>query len=87
MDSDMRIEYLIDGENHVIESAEEGRTLLDLCLVAKIPWPYSCMEGTCGTCIGYLLEGETSENPDSLQRIRLCQALPKSDLIRVSSSD
>lgn len=83
----MRIEYSIGEEIHILENAEEGRTLLDLSLIAKIPWPYSCMEGTCGTCTGVLLEGETTEVPDSERRIRLCQALPKSDLVRVSSSD
>ncbi|AHI06978.1 hypothetical protein BDW_12390 [Bdellovibrio bacteriovorus W] len=83
----MRIEYSIGDEIHILENAEAGRTLLDLSLIAKIPWPYSCMEGTCGTCTGVLLEGETTEVPDSERRIRLCQALPKSDLVRVSSSD
>lgn len=83
----MRIEYSIDGEVHIIEDAEDGRTLLDLSLIAKIPWPYSCMEGTCGTCVGILIEGETSETPDDNRGIRLCQALPKSALVKVSTSD
>lgn len=71
----MKVKFVVHDE--VIEvDAEEGRTLLDISLIAGIPAPYSCMEGRCGTCEVLILQGETSEKGPV---VRACQALPKSE--------
>jgi vanillate O-demethylase ferredoxin subunit len=37
---------------------DEGTTILDALLAAKIDVPFSCREGTCGTCEVRVLEGQ-----------------------------
>lgn len=65
----MKVKFIWQGKETTVE-AEEGRTYLDLALIAQISPPYSCMEGRCGTCEAITQSGET---------IRTCQSLPKSD--------
>ena len=65
----MKVKFIWQGKETTVE-AEEGRTFLDLALMAQISPPYSCTEGHCGTCEAITKSGET---------IRTCQSLPKSD--------
>ena len=37
--------------------AAPDQTLLQVLLHAGVPWPVSCRNGTCRTCIGQLAEG------------------------------
>lgn len=66
----MKVKFIWHGQETVVD-AEEGRTILDLALIARISPPYECMEGNCGTCEAITESGE---------RVRTCQAVPKSDL-------
>ena len=63
----MRIKIILGNETKEIES-EEGRTLLDMALIAGMAPPYSCMEGHCESCRA-LVNG----------KLRLtCQTVPSS---------
>lgn len=64
----VKIQFILENQTKEIQ-AEEGRTLLDLALIAGLPAPYSCMEGTCGTCTA-LVNGVL---------LRTCQTLPSSE--------
>lgn len=75
----MKVMFIVNNQVTEVE-AEEGRTLLDLSLIAGLPAPYSCMEGRCGTCEVQILEGQTSEEGPV---VRACQALPKSEKVVV----
>lgn len=65
----MKVKFIWQGKETTVE-AEEGRTFLDLALMAGISPPYSCTEGHCGTCEAITETGSV---------IRTCQSLPKSD--------
>ena len=45
----MKITFIVGNETKEIE-AEEGRSLLDMALIAGMAPPYSCMEGHCESC-------------------------------------
>ena len=66
----MKITFLWNGKTTVVDG-EEGRTLLDLALMAGIQPPYSCLEGRCGTCEA-VVAGEI---------VRTCQVLPALDMV------
>lgn len=50
---------LVDGEEHNI-ILENGETVLDAAMRAKIDAPFSCQSGACSTCMAKLEEGEVS---------------------------
>ncbi|MBO9666388.1 MAG: 2Fe-2S iron-sulfur cluster binding domain-containing protein [Bdellovibrio sp.] len=79
----MKVCYILNGQKTEVQ-AEEGHTLLDTALIAKIPAPYSCMEGSCGSCEAVIEEGRTSEDQENTQIVRTCQALPKSEFVVVN---
>ncbi|KYG70391.1 hypothetical protein AZI85_00070 [Bdellovibrio bacteriovorus] len=79
----MKVKFIIEGKGTEV-IAEEGRTLLDLALIAQINPPYSCMEGTCGTCEALVEEGKTSADAEGTQIIRTCQAVPWSEYVVVN---
>lgn len=64
-------------------------TIIDSLLMNNIKVDYSCLQGTCGTCITGVLEGEidhrdavlTSEEKRSCEKICLCVSRAKSDTI------
>lgn len=74
----MRVQFIIQGKSTEVE-VEEGRTLLDAALIARLSPPYSCMEGSCGSCEAFIEQGETTEDKENSHVVRTCQALPKSD--------
>ncbi len=80
----MKIKYIIANQEIEV-SSEEGRTLLDMALIADLQPPYSCMEGSCGTCVAWIEQGQTSENKDAQPKVvRTCQALPLSEVVVVN---
>ncbi|MFC3683275.1 2Fe-2S iron-sulfur cluster-binding protein [Hydrogenophaga luteola] len=44
--------------------APEQRTLLQTLQAAGVPWPASCRNGTCRTCIGRLTAGQVRYGVD-----------------------
>lgn len=71
--------------------AVEGESVLEACLRAGHPLPYSCRSGLCGTCMGELLAGDIDYpdgRPPALSaeeqaegKALFCQAHPKTDLV------
>lgn len=45
----MKIKFIVGHETKEVQ-AEEGRSLLDMALIAGMAPPYSCMEGHCESC-------------------------------------
>lgn len=45
-------------EQHLAFEAWSDRPLLHSMEAAGIPWPSSCRNGTCRTCVGRLLSGD-----------------------------
>lgn len=79
----MKIKFIIDGKEIEVPG-ESGRTLLDMALIAQINPPYSCLEGSCGTCEAVIEEGKTSEDKPDTRVVRTCQALPWSEYVVVN---
>lgn len=85
-----RVEIKVDGEEHELDWPE-SRSLVDVLLGAGIDVPYSCREGTCGSCLSSLVEGQVHmDNPEALEEddladgfILACQARPASERLRV----
>jgi benzoate/toluate 1,2-dioxygenase reductase subunit len=46
-----------DGVEHVL-SVEPGQSVLDAALAAETPLMHQCRTGSCGSCVGRLIEGE-----------------------------
>ena len=46
---------IIDSD-HAFD-VEEGESVIDAALRAGLMLPYSCRNGTCGTCMGDIVEG------------------------------
>lgn len=69
----------------------EDETVLDAALRESVGLPYGCRNGTCGSCLGTVVEGEVDyggELPPALGREEaalgkalFCQARPRSDLL------
>ena len=78
-----RVQFIIQGKSTEVD-VEEGRTLLDAALMARLSPPYSCMEGSCGTCEASIEVGATSEDKADSSVVRTCQALPQSDYVVVN---
>ena len=70
----------------------KGDTLLQTARTQALPAPYSCETGSCGTCMGRILEGSARMvNNDALEDdevaegyVLTCQALPTSPTVRVT---
>jgi ferredoxin len=69
-----------------------GETLLQVARSQALQAPYSCETGSCGTCMGRILEGSARMvNNDALTDdevaegyVLTCQALPTSETVRVT---
>ena len=69
-----------------------GETLLQVARSQALQAPYSCETGSCGTCMGLILEGSARMvNNDALEDdevaegyVLTCQALPTSPTVRVT---
>jgi ferredoxin len=70
----------------------KGDTLLQTARTQRLQAPYSCETGSCGTCMGRILEGSARMvNNDALEDdevaegyVLTCQALPTSPTVRVT---
>lgn len=87
-------QVLLDGVTHEVSWPTSAR-LLDVLLDRGIDAPYSCREGNCSACGCKLLEGEVSMVDNKVLEqedldegwVLACQALPVSDVVRVSYDD
>lgn len=79
----MKLKFILEGQEKEV-LAEDGRTILDLALIAGLQTPYSCMEGRCRSCEAMISQGLTSENQKAGEKVRTCQALPKSDFVVIN---
>lgn len=86
----MGYQVRIQGSDHAFE-VNEGESVIDAALRSGLMLPYSCRNGTCGTCRGQVVEGEIAY-PDGLPPALeageaeagdalFCQARPQSDLL------
>ena len=76
----MQVKFILNNQETIVD-AEEGRSLLDLALIARINPPYSCLEGNCRSCLAMIEVGEVSEDKDETKLVRTCQAVPRSELV------
>lgn len=85
------VEVDLDGTRHELRWPR-SRKLLDVLLAAGVAAPYSCREGACSACACVVLDGEVKlERNDVLDAADLadgiilgCQALPVTDVVRIS---
>lgn len=85
------VEVFLDGATTTLAWPRSNK-LLDVLLAAGLDAPFSCREGSCSACACVVLEGEVDmernevlEAEDLADGIVLgCQAVPLSDLVRVS---
>lgn len=84
------VEVTLDGETRSLAWPRES-TLIDVMLAAGMEAPYSCREGTCGSCMCTLSEGEVAlgetealdEDDIADGYILACQAKPVSGSLKV----
>lgn len=82
----MKIKFILGGVETEVDG-ESGRSLLDIALIARLLPPYSCLEGSCGTCEALIEEGKTSEDTEGKiapRYVRTCQAVPRSESVIVN---
>jgi len=86
-------EVVIELDSRTTTAAyRSGNTLLQTARIAGLQAPYSCETGSCGTCMGQLLEGTARMvNNDALEDdevaegyVLTCQALPTSQTVRLT---
>lgn len=83
-------EVQLGGESHTLRWPR-SHNLVDTMLAAGLPVPYSCREGSCGSCAATVLEGEVQmgqsdilDEQDLADGLFLaCQARPRSDTVRI----
>lgn len=84
----------LDGVPHTL-SADPARTLLDTMEASGLQPPSSCRDGSCGTCMCTLLEGDVELHHNNVLSqadmdagwIIACQALPRSAEVRIKFPD
>lgn len=83
-------EILLDGEIHHLRWPA-GRNLVDTMMAAGIEVPYSCREGSCGSCAATVTDGQIDlgntailEEQDIADGLFLaCQACPLSSTVKI----
>ena len=73
----------------------QNKTLLEIALNAKIDVPYSCQGGVCSSCIARVTEGKVDMTNNQILTdeeiqeglILSCQAIPKSNKIKIDFDD
>ncbi|KAF0283057.1 CDP-6-deoxy-delta-3,4-glucoseen reductase [Spiribacter roseus] len=86
----MSYQVRIADSDHAFD-VDDGESVIDAALRAGLMLPYSCRGGTCGTCMGDVVEGRIAY-PDGLPpaidadqdesgKALFCQARPASDLV------
>lgn len=85
------VEVTLDGTTFTVEWPQSNN-LLDVLLEAGLDAPFSCREGACSACACFLTEGEVDllanevlDDADLAEGLILaCQAVPKSDQLKVT---
>lgn len=84
------LELQVSGESHLIP-VQRDETLLAAIERMGVAVPFSCREGSCGSCMGRLLDGEVHMDvTDALSQkerergyVLTCQAYPRSARLKV----
>ena len=84
-------EVFLDGDTIELEVPRE-KTILDALIDLKYEAPYSCMSGSCSTCIAKITEGEVEMeqcyalDDDEIKEgfILTCQAKPKTKSVTIT---
>ncbi len=81
--------HIADTEHRF--SVNDNESVIDAALRAGLMLPYSCRSGTCGTCMGEVIEGNITypdglppaihADQDAAGQALFCQARPASDLL------
>jgi 3-ketosteroid 9alpha-monooxygenase subunit B len=86
------LEVELDGQKHTFDDWDGSQVLLEYLEGKGVDAPFSCREGNCSSCACIVLEGdiamkhnEVLDAEDLADGIRLtCQALPLTELLRIS---
>lgn len=86
----MSYQVRIEDTDHAF-NVDEGESVIDAALRSGLMLPYSCRNGTCGTCKGELVEGAIAypdglppaidASEDAAGKALFCQARATSDLV------
>ena len=92
--SNTKITLILDGEEVSFEMSRD-EVVLDVALSKGIDVPYSCQGGVCLTCMGKIEEGKAdmienqllSEEEINDGCLLTCQAVPKSETLKINYDD
>lgn len=88
----VRLEVELDGQHYAFDDWDGSQVLLEFLESKGVDAPFSCREGNCSSCACIVLEGDLEmkhndvlDPEDLADGIRLtCQALPLTDLLKIS---
>ena len=92
--SNTKVTLILDGEEVSFEMSRD-EVVLDVALSKGIDAPYSCQGGVCLTCMGKVEEGKAemienqllSEEEINDGCLLTCQAVPKSETLKINYDD
>ena len=92
--SNTKVTLILDGEEVSFEMSKD-EVVLDVALSNGIDVPYSCQGGVCLTCMGKIEEGKAdmienqllSEEEINDGCLLTCQAVPKSEILKINYDD
>ncbi len=92
--SNTKVTLILDGEEVSFEMSRD-EVVLDIALSKGIDVPYSCQGGVCLTCMGKIEEGKAdmienqllSEEEINDGCLLTCQAVPKSETLKINYDD
>jgi ring-1,2-phenylacetyl-CoA epoxidase subunit PaaE len=92
--SNTKVTLILDGEEVSFEMSKD-EVVLDVALSNGIDVPYSCQGGVCLTCMGKIEEGKAdmienqllSEDEINDGCLLTCQAVPKSETLKINYDD
>ena len=92
--SNTKVTLILDGEEVGFEMSRD-QVVLDIALSKGIDVPYSCQGGVCLTCMGKIEEGKAdmienqllSEDEINDGCLLTCQAVPKSETLKINYDD
>lgn len=92
--SNTKVTLILDGEEVSFEMSRD-EVVLDIALSKGIDVPYSCQGGVCLTCMGKIEEGKAdmienqllSEDEINDGCLLTCQAVPKSETLKINYDD